>query len=175
MIQWCCGQRNHEGSRVEEETWNIGSRLQNQEALWLSWLLWLVAAAQSSQGIHIFIFITAASSHAGRLCERKLQGRSWGRWRKTSEKIHGRGRKTHFYSPQEHHPQTFISLKHNLYSTVQTSWVTPSSLHILLPRIQNKMNQCHSCTQDTTWQGTNFKLYLCYQQPVSGKHLFPFL
>lgn len=38
-----------------------------------------------------------------------------------------------------------------------------------------EMNQCHSCTQDTTWQGTNFKLYLCYQQPVSGKHLFPFL
>lgn len=40
-IQWCCDQRNPEAqSRVEEDTWNIGSRLQNQEALQWAVLGW---------------------------------------------------------------------------------------------------------------------------------------
>lgn len=170
MIQWCCGQRNPEaGSRVEEETWNIGSRLQNQEAL-----QWAVLGWGQPLG---------ACSKAG-LKERESCGSRGfcGSWQPL--KAH-RAFTSLFLSLQL--PLMLADCMRGSCKAGPGGGGGKQASHPLIssyfaskdPKVlawtKAEMNQGHSCTQDTTWQGTSFKLYLCYQQPVSGKHLFPFL
>lgn len=198
MIQWCCGQRNQEGNR--KHGWGGDMEYRKQAAksacpwmgaatLHVPKLDWrkgnLVALAafvargsrsKLTEHSHLYFYHCSFLSCWQTVWEEAARQQQMQVLREVEENKHEdswAGRKTHLNSQEEHHPQTFINIKHNLYSTVQTSWVTPSSLHSLLPRSQKL--RCHSCTQETTWQGTSFKLYLCYQQPVSGKHLFPFL